>query len=115
MIFAQSLTVVKLRESPKFDGRKEILLSFADRAVKLIMFARQRGSATNLLWLKDRVWHVILDRVSGMRRRSLQSATTRSNRVRLPNVRGRVCSRFVAISKCLKCDKSPNLSGNSVS
>ena len=115
MILAQSLTVVRDLESPKFDGRKEILLSLADRAVKLIMFARQRGSATNLLWLKDSVWHVILDRVSGMRRRSLQSATTRSNLVRFPNVSGSVCSRFVAISKCLRCDRSPNLSGNSVS
>ena len=47
--------MVKLRESPKFDGRKEILLSFADRAVKLIMFARHLGKATNLLWLKDKV------------------------------------------------------------
>ena len=102
MIFAQSLTVVRERESPKFDGRKEMLLSFADRAVKLIMFARQRGSATNLLWLKDKVWHVILDKVSGILLRSLQSATTRSNLVRLPKVNGRVWSRFVAISRCLK-------------
>ena len=102
MILAQSLTVVKLRESPKFDGRKEMLLSFADRAVKLIMFARQRGSATNLLWLKDKVWHVILLKVSGILLRSLQSATTRSNLVRFPNVRGSVWSRFVAISRCLK-------------
>ena len=102
MIFAQSLTVVKLRESPKFDGRKEILLSFADNAVKLIMFARHRGSATSLLWLKDKVWHVILDRVSGILLRSLQSATTRSNLVRLPNVNGKVCNLLVAISRCLK-------------
>ena len=115
MILAQSLTVVKDLESPKFDGRKEILLSFADRAVKLIMFARQRGSATNLLWLKDKVWHVILDKVSGIRRRSLQSATTLSNLVRFPNVRGSVCNLFVAISRCLRCDKSPSRSGNSVS
>ena len=115
IIFAQSLTVVKLRESPKFDGRKEILLSLADRAVKLIMFARQRGSATNLLWLKDKVWHVILLKVSGILLKSLQSATTRSNLVRFPNVNGKVCNLLVAISRCLKCDKSPNLSGNSVS
>ena len=101
-MFAQSLTVVNDLESPKFDGRKEILLSFADRAVKLIMFAKHLGSATNLLWLKDSVWHVILDKVSGILRRSLQSATTRSNLVRLPNVSGRVWSRFVAISRCLK-------------
>ena len=94
--------MVKLRESPKFDGRKEMLLSFADRAVKLIMFARQRGSATSLLWLKDSVWHVILLKVSGILLRSLQSATTRSNLVRFPNVRGSVWSRFVAISRCLK-------------
>ena len=49
IIFAQSLTVVRDLESPKFDGRKEMLLSLADNAVRFIMFARQRGSATNLL------------------------------------------------------------------
>ena len=49
IIFAHNLTVVRLLESPKFDGKKEILLSFADNAVRLIMFARQRGSATSLL------------------------------------------------------------------
>ena len=48
-MFAQSLTVVRDLESPKLEGRKEILLSFADRAVRLIMFARHLGSATNLL------------------------------------------------------------------
>ena len=111
IIFAQSLTVVNDRESPKFDGRKEILLSLADNEVKLIMFARHRGSATNLLWLKDSVWHVILDKVSGILLKSLQSATTRSNLVRFPNVSGSVCNLLVAISRCLKCDKSPNRSG----
>ena len=115
MILAQSFTVVNDRESPKLEGKKEILLSFADRAVKLIMFAKHLGSATNLLWLKDSVWHVILDKVSGILLRSLQSATTRSNLVRFPNVSGRVCNLLVAISRCLRCDKSPNLSGNSVS
>ena len=94
--------MVRDLESPKFDGRKEILLSFADNAVRLIMFAKHLGRATSLLWLNDSVWHVILDKVSGIRRRSLQSATTRSNLVRFPNVNGSVCSRFVAISRCLK-------------
>ena len=47
MIFAHNLTVVRLLESPKLEGKKEILLSFADRAVKLIIFARQRGKATS--------------------------------------------------------------------
>ena len=110
-MFAQSFTVLRDLESPKLDGRKEILLSLADRAVRLIMFARHLGSATSLLWLKDSVWHVILLKVSGILRRSLQSATTLSNLVRLPNVNGKVCNLFVAISRCLKCDKSPNLSG----
>ena len=55
MIFAHSLTVVRDLESPKFDGKKEILLSFADNAVRFIIFAKQRGKATSLLWLKDNV------------------------------------------------------------
>ena len=40
---------MRLRESPKFDGRKEILLSLADNAVRLIMLAKHLGRATNLL------------------------------------------------------------------
>ena len=47
IIFAHNLTVVRDLESPKLEGKKEILLSFADSAVKLIMFARQRGKATS--------------------------------------------------------------------
>ena len=47
MMFAHNLTVVRDLESPKLEGKKEILLSFADSAVKLIMFARQRGKATS--------------------------------------------------------------------
>ena len=48
-MFAQSFTVVRDLESPKLEGKNEILLSLADRAVRLIMFARHLGSATNLL------------------------------------------------------------------
>ena len=55
MMFAHNLTVVRDLESPKLEGKKEILLSFADSAVRLIMLARQRGKATSLLWLKLKV------------------------------------------------------------
>ena len=55
MMFAHNLTVVRDLESPKLEGKKEILLSFADNAVKLIIFAKQRGNATSLLWLKLKV------------------------------------------------------------
>ncbi len=55
MIISQSLTVVRDLESPKFDGKNEILLSFADNAVRFIILAKQRGKATSLLWLNDKV------------------------------------------------------------
>ena len=55
MIFAHSLTVVRDLESPKLEGKNEILLSFADNAVRFIILARHRGKATSLLWLKLKV------------------------------------------------------------
>mmetsp|Transcript_31938 Transcript_31938/g.110410 ORF Transcript_31938/g.110410 Transcript_31938/m.110410 type:complete len:205 (-) Transcript_31938:210-824(-) len=113
--FAQTCTVCRLRERPSSFGSDFKELSLALSAVKAVRLQRHFGNVTRQFALSVIVWQFSLDSVSGRRTRRLQSSTTRSSLVRLPNVMGIAASRFVARCKSSRRVRSPNLSGRLVS